>query len=132
FENLETFDGEGDGVASAKAKWSDAAFEVAAFQFIEQGNEDARAARANGMTERDRAAVDVYFFGIEFELTRDGDGGDGKGFVQLDQINIFVAVPACLREELFDGLNGRHHHPLRLDAADGLRDDARDRLLAKP
>src|SRR6267378_1428272 len=38
------------------------------------------AAEAKG----DGAAVDVHFFRIEFELTRHGDGSDGKSFIDLD------------------------------------------------
>ena len=83
------------------------------------------------MAEGNRAAVHVDFFRFEFELARDGDRGDGKRFVQLDEVNVFVAVPAGFREQLFYGVRRRHHHPLRLDAADGLGDDTRDRLLAE-
>src|SRR5438552_1371182 len=82
FENLETFDCEGDGVSATKTECGDAALQVAALQFMDQRNEDARAGRADGMTERDSAAVDVYFFGIELYLPRDGDSGNGKGLVQ--------------------------------------------------
>ena len=41
FENLETFDGEGNGVASAEAECGNAALQVAALQFVEQRNKDA-------------------------------------------------------------------------------------------
>src|SRR5258707_3984149 len=64
-ENLATLDGESDGVAAAEAESGDAAFQVAALEFVEQRDEDARAAGADGMAESDCAAVDVYFFGIE-------------------------------------------------------------------
>ena len=64
---LEAFDGERDGVAAAKAKRGDAALQVAALQFVKQRDEDARAGSADGMAERDCAAIDVYFFGIEFQ-----------------------------------------------------------------
>ena len=47
------------------------------------------------------------------------------------EIDILVAIPAGFREELFDCLDGRHHHPFRLDAADGMRDDARHGRLAE-
>src|SRR6266436_642015 len=94
FENLVPFDGEGHGVASAEAEGGDAALQVAALQFVEQRDEDARAARADGMAERYRAAIHIHFFGIEFELSRHGNRCDGERFVELDQINIFVAVPA--------------------------------------
>src|SRR6266853_6558864 len=114
FENLVPFDGEGHGVASAEAEGGDAALEVAALQFIEQRDEDARAARADGMAERDGAAVYVHFFGIEFELPRHGDGGDGKSFIELDEVDVLIPVPAGFRQKFFHGIYRRHHHPLRL------------------
>ncbi len=69
--------------------------------------------------------------GFELQFARDGDGLHGEGFVQLDQVDVFIAIPTRFLEQFFDGLHGRHHHPFRLDAADGLRDDARDRLFAE-
>src|SRR5215472_11144901 len=87
-------DGQGDGIAAAEAESGDAALEVAALEFIEQRKEDARAGSADGMAEGDRAAVDVDLIGIEAELARNGNGGDGEGFVQFHEIDILVAVPA--------------------------------------
>src|SRR6266568_5794172 len=99
---LVTFDGEGDGVSAAEAEGGDAALEVAALQLIEQRDEDARAARADGMAERHAAAVHVDFFGIEFELACDGDRGHSKCFVQFYEIYVLVAVPAGLGKQLFN------------------------------
>ena len=84
FENLVPFDGEGDGVSSAKAEGRDAELEFAALQFIEERDEDARSARTDRMAESDGAAVDVDFFGIKLELPRNGDGRDGESFVEFD------------------------------------------------
>src|SRR5260370_24205030 len=81
FPCLITFDGEGDGVASTKAEGGDAALQVAALQFIEQCDEDARAAGADGMAERQRAAVDGHLFCIESALPRNGNGSDGGSFI---------------------------------------------------
>src|SRR5713101_1240246 len=87
------FNGEGDGVAAAEAQCGDAALQVAALQFIEQRDQDARAAGADGMAERHRAAVDVHLFRIELEVPRNGNGSDGESFIELDEIDILVAVP---------------------------------------
>src|SRR5438094_3717377 len=111
----EALDGKGYSVAAAEAEGGDAALEVAALQFVEQRDEDARAARADRMAERDGAAIHINFFGIESELARDGDRGDGKRFVQFHEIDALVAVPAGFREQLFHGVHRRHHHPLRPD-----------------
>jgi len=39
--------------------------------------------------------------------------------------------PSGLPQQLFDGIHWRHHYPLGLDAADGLRHNACNRLLAE-
>src|SRR5438309_9613369 len=91
---LPAFHRQGDGVAAAEAESGDAAFEVAASELVEQSDENARAGSADGMTDGDRAAIDIDLFGIEFELARDGDGGDGEGFVELEEVNVFFAIPA--------------------------------------
>ncbi len=61
---LEALDGEGYGVAAAEAEGGDTALQVAALQFVEQRDEHARTGGADGMAERDCAAVDVYFFRV--------------------------------------------------------------------
>ena len=63
---LNAFDGEGDCVAAAETQGGDATLQVAALQFVKQRDEDARAGCADGMAERDGAAVYVHFFRIEF------------------------------------------------------------------
>src|SRR4029077_20646767 len=128
---LVALDGKGHGVASAEAERGDAALEVAALQYVEQRDEDARSRCANGVTESDRAAIDVDLFGIETKLARDRDSSDGEGFVEFDEIDVFVTVPAGFRQQLFDGVHRRHHHPLGFYAADRLGDDPSDGLLAE-
>src|ERR1700756_3937971 len=78
------FDGQSHSVAAAEAEGRDAALEVAALQFIKQCDQDARAARTDGMAEGDRAAVHIHLFGIQLELPCDRDGGHRKRFVQFD------------------------------------------------
>src|SRR5258705_13143874 len=58
------FHGEGHSVSAAEAEGGYPSLEVAALQFIKQGHQDARAARADGMTKGDCAAVYVDLFGI--------------------------------------------------------------------
>src|SRR5215469_9788213 len=69
---LETLNCKGDGIPAAEAEGGDAAPEVATLQFVEQRDEDARAACAYRMAEGYGSAVHVDFFRIEFELARDG------------------------------------------------------------
>src|SRR2546425_11183749 len=130
---LAAFHCQRDGVAAAEAESGDAALEIAASELVEQRDENARAGSADGMTDGDGAAVHVDFFGIELQLARDGDGGDGEGFVELEEVNfmrarratdVFIAIPDGFLEEFIDGVHGGHHDPLGLDAGDGLGDDA--------
>src|SRR5262245_12761173 len=57
-------------------------------QLMEQGRGDARAGGADGMSERDRAAVDVDAAEIEREVPGTGDDLGGERLVQLDQIDV--------------------------------------------
>jgi hypothetical protein len=54
-----------------------------------------------------------------------------KASFQFDEVDIFVAVPAGLGQQLLDGIDWRHHYPFRLNTADCLRDDASHGPLAK-
>ena len=68
----EALDGEGYGVAAAEAESGDAALEVAALQFVEQGDENARAAGADGVADGDSTAVHVDFIGIQIQFAHHG------------------------------------------------------------
>src|SRR5712692_380234 len=105
FKDSITLDGEGHGVSAAEAERGDAALQIAALQFVEQCDKDSCAACADRMAESDGAAIDVNFFGIELELARDGDGGNREGFVEFNEVYIFIAVP--LRS---DGRERRRRH----------------------
>ena len=76
------------GVSAAEAERGDAALGVAPGHFVEQGHEDAGAGGADGMAQCHGAAVYVGFCRVEAQLLYDGDGLDGKGFVQFEQIYV--------------------------------------------
>src|ERR1700682_5165900 len=76
------------------------------------------------MADCDGATIYVYFFWVEAQLARHGNGSYGESFVELDEVDVLVAVPAGFAEEFFDGFNGGHHHPLWFDSTDGLSHDA--------
>ena len=61
---------------------------AARLQRVHQRRQDACAAGADRMSQRDRAAVDVDFRGIELELADDGQRLRGEGFVQLDEVEV--------------------------------------------
>src|SRR2546425_11844396 len=86
---LPAFHCQGYSVAAAEAESGNPALEIAASELVEQSDENARAGSADGMADGDGAAIHVDFFGIEFELARDGDGGHGEGFVELEEVNVF-------------------------------------------
>ena len=77
--------------AAAETQRSDAAFQAAVLQGIDQGRQYARAACAKRMSQCDRAAVDVDLVPVPALV---GEGVTirqhlrGKGFVEFDQINI--------------------------------------------
>ena len=56
--------GDGYSVAATEAEGCYAALQIAALQFIEQRDQDARARCTDGMAQRDRAAIYIYFFGV--------------------------------------------------------------------
>src|SRR5688572_16042793 len=62
------FNCEGDPHAAPDAQRSEAAFRVALLHFVEERHQHARAARADRMTERDRAAVDVHLLRVPAHL----------------------------------------------------------------
>ena len=52
-------------------------------QHVEQRDNDARAAAANGMPKRDSAAVDIHLGRVQVEHSVVDDGDDGECFVDL-------------------------------------------------
>ena len=66
-------------------------FAPRAFIGVEQRAEDARAARADRVAERDRAAVDVDARGVELEPADARERLRGERLVQLDEIEVVDA-----------------------------------------
>ena len=60
-------------VAAAQAQRRHAATQAPLLEGMQQGREDPRPTRANRVTERDSAAVDVDLPGIDPELRHHGD-----------------------------------------------------------
>src|SRR3954469_2392986 len=83
--------------AAADAQRRQALFGVTFLHFVEQRDENARAGRADRMTERDRAAIDVDPVGVPAEIPVNRAGLRGEGLVGLDQIEI-LGRPAGLLE----------------------------------
>src|SRR5579859_293030 len=111
------------GIASAQAEGGDAAMHVAADHFVDQGDEDAGPARADGMTNSHCAAVDVDLVGIQAELAHDTEGLNRESLIQFIEVDIFI-LPAGFLPNLANCPDRSHHDPFGFDAVGGLRDDA--------
>ena len=61
---------------------------AARVQGVHERGQDARPARANRVSERDRAAMNVDLAGIEAELAHDRQRLGSERFVELDEIEI--------------------------------------------
>ena len=97
---------------------------------MQEGGEDARARAADGVAQRDRAAVGIQALGVEVEFAVACDDLRGEGFVQFDGIVVGNFCAGALRERA-DCRNGANSHDSRVDGRDGRVDDARERLQAE-
>src|SRR5205085_2129645 len=98
-------------------------------QFQQQRQQQPRAGHAEGMTQRNGAAVDVYFFPVESELFFDRQVLPGKGLIDLDQIES-VQTQSGPRQHLTRSGRRAHAHERRLDASRGPANEASNRLQA--
>ena len=74
--------------AAGAANRLQAAARAAPFQFVQQRGHDARAAGAEWVTEGDRAAVDVEFFGGHAELFQSHQRHRRERFVDFEQVDV--------------------------------------------
>src|SRR5262249_45983096 len=81
------FDSDCDAVAATETQRRDAAFQVAVLQRVEQRRQHPAPARSDRVAERNRAAIDVDFRGIDAELVQHGDGLHRERFVQLEEVD---------------------------------------------
>src|SRR5690606_18839682 len=75
-----------DGVATAEAERRDTALRVALLQRVQQCDQDARARRADRVTERDGAAVHVDAVPVPAQLATIGQSLHRERLVRLDQV----------------------------------------------
>src|SRR5690606_15308826 len=102
---------------------------LAAPELVDERGGDAGSGRAERVTERDRAAVDVGDRPIEAELLLDRHVLGREGLVDLDELEV-VEPEARRGERLLGSRDRADAHDLRRDAGDAPGDDARDRLQA--
>src|SRR5687768_7372386 len=61
---------------------------IAALHLVQQRDEDAAARRADGVADRNRAAVDVDLAQVPAHLVVHGAGLGGEGLVDLEQVQV--------------------------------------------
>src|SRR5579872_7603590 len=86
--SLNRFDNRRDALTAADAGGRDAARLTAAAELQNERQQQARAAHAERMAERDRAAVHVHAIAIQAELLFDGEILAGERLVDLEQIDV--------------------------------------------
>src|SRR5688572_30455346 len=77
-----------DALTDADAHRCDAVASAAAVHLVHERRGHARARAADGMAERDRAAVDVHAGGVEAELADAGERLGGERLVELDEVDV--------------------------------------------
>src|SRR6476646_11569834 len=85
---LLAFDAHCNTHAAADAERGEALLGIALLHLVEQRHQYAGTGSADGMADRDRAAIDVDLGGIPAQILVDRAGLRGEGLVGLDQIEI--------------------------------------------
>src|SRR2546421_6544222 len=93
---------------------------------MDQRGEDLGTGAAEGVTERDAAAVDVDLRGIELQLADAGDRLRRERFVQLDEIDLIDCQTGSL-EGLCCRWNRAESHTAWIDSGYGRSNDPRHR-----
>src|SRR5258708_3506363 len=130
FDSIETekalvndpFYRDGGSLAAADAERRDATLQVMRFERMQQRHDQACSRRADGMSERAGAAIDVQSVAGDPEVALRRHRHDREGFVDLEQIDITDA-PADLVEQLADRRDRGGREPLRLLAVGGVAPD---------
>lgn len=86
-EKSDSFQKQSDALAAANAGAAHAVARVASFKLINKRRGESSPGRTEGVTDRDRATVDVYFFPIKGELLFHGKILASESFVDLDEID---------------------------------------------
>src|SRR5689334_8577365 len=85
---LDALDDDGGGHAARRTHGDKAALEVPPFQFVEDRADQHRAGGADGMAQRNGAAVDVHLLRIEAEVAIEFRNHDCESLVDLPKIDI--------------------------------------------
>ncbi len=88
-----------------------------------------RAGHAEGMADRDRAAVDIVLLGVDAELVARIQALAGEGFVELPEVDV-VDLEAMALQQLRHGEDRADAHLVRLAARRRPGDETAERLQA--
>src|SRR5579884_2101287 len=83
-------------------------------QFVDECRQHAGAARADGMTKRNRSAVDIDTRPVPIEFLAVRQRLGSKGLVNLDQVEVADLHAGALQEAI-DGAGGSGKNVARLD-----------------
>src|SRR5919198_4273745 len=99
----------GDALAHADAHGGEAVAVAATRHLVHQGRGQTRAAAAEGMAERNGAAVRVHPGRVKPQLADTGERLRGEGFVELDHVEV-THVEARALQRLARGGDGAEAH----------------------
>ena len=112
---LRAFDGQGDPHPATDAKSGKATPQRAGLEGVYKGDKDTRPRSADRVAEGDGTAKDIGFFGIELEVTDDGESLGGESFIGFDEIKL-ACCPSSPLEGLLRGGDRSEAHDIGFDA----------------
>src|SRR6476659_11094189 len=110
-------------LAATDAHGDDAPLGLAPASFLQDVAGEPRAGHAEGMTDGDRAAVDVVLLGIDAELVARIEALAGEGLVQFPDVDVVDLQPMTL-QQLRHGVDRADAHLVRLATRSSPGDEA--------
>src|SRR5436190_2255367 len=107
----------------------DAPLGLAPAAFLQDVAGETRAGHAEGMADRDRAAVDVVLLGVDAELVARIQALASEGFVQLPEIDV-VDLEAMALQQFWHGVDRADAHLVGFAASSSPGDEAAERMQA--
>ena len=119
---LDALEGHRDRAAAAEAERREAVAAAAPLELVEERRDDAGAACADGVSERDRAAVHVDLVPVEVQLAAVRQRLRGEGLVDLDEVERLDRQLDPVQQPS-NAYDRRQEQPARLDLRLGVADD---------
>src|SRR5690606_41702933 len=110
-------EGQGNTLTPTDAQRGQALACIAALHLMQQGHQDPTARPANGVSQGDRATIDVDLVQIPAQLAGDGQRLGGESFVGFDQVQ-FLDLPAGLAQAALGRADRTDAHDRRVHAGD--------------